>query len=76
MKHKQHTVSIDLVFTKRRDFLALKNAVSAALIKAKGSYAGYLPLRTLLDTIIKQAESQDWDKLWREYPHLEGRDHY
>ena len=61
----EHQVKVALAFTKRRDFLALKNAVAGALTKAKGSI-NYVPLQKLLDDIEKQAEKQDWKKLPRD----------
>ena len=61
-----HRVKIELDFRTRRDFLALKNAVSKALSEARGHFGSYLPLQQLLDKIEKQAEEQAWQDLWRD----------
>ena len=59
MKKPKASVKIELTFTTRRDFLALKNAVAYALDKAHGSFFGFQPLRKLMDRIEEQAKVQD-----------------
>jgi hypothetical protein len=61
-----HRIKIELEFDSRRDFLALKGAVSRSLREALGSFGSYLPLRRLLDKIEKQADEQEWEKLWKD----------
>jgi hypothetical protein len=69
---KKHRISIELSFIHRKDFLALKNSVSSALCKARGTVS-FRPLRKLLDTIEEQAEAQNWEDLERTYPEDDRR---